>query len=58
MCDGTRKCLDDFSSHNNICILSRNRRGLKFIESLLCAGYHSQSQLEEELLFQYCGFGN
>lgn len=48
------KLLDDFF-FNDICILSRDRRGLTLTEFLLCAGHHLLSQLEEELSFQFGG---
>ena len=55
-CHVCRKCLNDFSSHNNICISSRNRR--ESIEAILGVGHHSYSLLEGDLSFQFCGLGN
>ena len=55
-CHVCRKRLNGFSSHNNICISSRNRR--ESIESLLGVGHHSYSLLEGDRAFQFCGLGN
>lgn len=38
MCEATRKCLDGFSSPNDICILSGNRRKPTFIEPCYVLG--------------------